>query len=142
MTTGFWDSSALVPLCVQQKASAEARRLTRLYKVVVWWATPVEMRSALERLLRIGELSPGQHQAAERRVELLRKSWREMQPGEALRAEAESLLSHFGLRSADALQLAAAVMWTLRNPREKSFISGDVQLLEAARRLGFHAIEM
>jgi hypothetical protein len=87
-------------------------------------------------------LSPGQHQAAERRVELLRKSWREMQPGEALRAEAESLLSHFGLRSADALQLAAAVMWTLRNPRGKSFISGDVQLLEAARRLGFHAIEM
>ena len=110
--------------------------------MVVWWATPVEMRSAFERLLRMGELRSAQLKGAQKRLDLLRSGWREMQPSEALRAEAMNLLARFPLRSADALQLAAATMWTFGNPAGRKFISGDAQLLEAAERLGFDILEI
>ncbi|HEY6448542.1 MAG TPA: type II toxin-antitoxin system VapC family toxin [Acidobacteriaceae bacterium] len=142
MTAAFWDSSALVPLCVEQKASAAARRLTRQHPMVVWWATPVEMRSAFARLARMGALRPAQLKGAEKRLDLLRRGWREMQPSEALRAEAMSLLARFPLKSADALQLAAATVWTLGNPAGRVFLSGDLHLLEAAKRLRFDAVEI
>lgn len=142
MTPAFWDSSALVPLCVNQKASAAARRLIRQHPMVVWWATPIEMCSAFERLMRMGELRPAQRQGAENRLDLLRRGWREMQPSEALRVEAMGLLTRFPLKSADALQLAAASIWTLGNPAGRVFIAGDAQLLEAAERLAFDIVEI
>jgi predicted nucleic acid-binding protein len=57
MTPAFWDTSALVPLCVQQQPSAAVRQMLQRYQIAVWWATPVEMRSAFERLLRMGQLT-------------------------------------------------------------------------------------
>lgn len=141
MKPAFWDSSALVPLCVQQKTSPVVRRWVRQYSIVVWWSTSVEVRSAIERLLRAGEMSQAEHVAAGKRLDQLRHSWRELQSSETLRAEAESLLSRFPLRAADALQLAAALTWAVGHPRERHFISGDLQLLEAARQLGFQVVE-
>lgn len=137
MTPAFWDSSALVPLCVRQQASASLRKLVRKYPIVAWWATPVEMRSAFERLLRLGELTAKQHNAAGQALTQLRRGWRELQPSEALRRQAETLLARFPLRAADALQLAAAWTWALGDPAGHVFVSGDAQLLEAARQLGF-----
>ncbi len=60
MSPAFWDTSALVPLCVQQQPSPAVRQLLEQHEIAVWWATPVEMRSAFERLLRMSQLSgPG-----------------------------------------------------------------------------------
>mgnify|MGYP001548249582 CR=1 FL=1 len=141
MTPAFWDSSALVPICVRQQASPLVHRLLGRYEVVVWWATAVEVRSALERLLRLKELSATDHSGAERRLEQLRSVWTEIQPEKALRSDAERLLTRFPLRAADALQLAAAMTWAMDRPHGRAFISGDLALLEAAQRLGFQAIE-
>lgn len=141
MDLAFWDSSALVPLCVQRQAGATAQRLARRHMMVVWWATPVEMRSAFARLLRMGHLTPSEHASARQGLDQLRHAWHELQPMEQLRAEAEALLDRFPLKAADALQLAAALAWTLGKPQGRSFISGDAQLLDAARQLGFQAIE-
>ncbi len=77
MIPAFWDTSALVPLCVQQKPSPAVRRLLRKYQIVAWWATSVEMRSAFERLLRMGELTAPEHAAAGLRLDRLRRGWRE-----------------------------------------------------------------
>jgi predicted nucleic acid-binding protein len=135
----FWDTSALVPLCVQQQPTDTVRRLFEQHSVVVWWATSVEMRSAFERLLRMGELTPAEHAASGLRLARLRRSWRELQPSESLRSHAETLLTQHTLKAADALQLAAAWVWSSNAPQTCIFISGDAQLLEAARRLGFQA---
>ncbi len=108
--------------------------------MAVWWATPVEMRSAFERLLRMGQLTAPEHAAAGARLERLRRGWRELQPSEALRSQAETLLMSYPLRAADALQLAAAWIWSSGNPQAYVFTSGDVQLLEAARQVGFQII--
>jgi len=44
----FWGASAVVPLCIPQAASAVSHRLRREYReLVVWWGTPVEVRSAI-----------------------------------------------------------------------------------------------
>jgi len=114
--------------------------LLKQYRIVVWWATSFEMCSAFERLFRTGELTAAGHAAARMRLDELRQVWREMQPSEPLRSQAEALLARFPLKAADALQLAAALVWSSGAPQRCVLISGDVQLLEAARHLGFQTV--
>ena len=58
LTVAFWDASAIIPLCCSQPATAQGRRLQReLKRMVVWWGTPIEARSALARLVRDGHLT-------------------------------------------------------------------------------------
>ena len=103
MTPAFWDTSALVPLCVQQQPSTAVRALLKQYEIAVWWATSVEMRSAFERLLRMGQLTQAEHAAAGMRLEKLRRGWRELQSMEALRTQAEAFLMSYPLKAADGL---------------------------------------
>lgn len=135
MTSAFWDSRSLVPLCVTQGATPRADALRKRFAFTVWWGTPVEMRSAISRLVRIGQLSPQESLGAAQRLGLLRREWREIQPSLAVRAAAEEFLQRFPLRAADSLQLAAAWIWSEGAPQGHTFLSGDVQLLEAATLL-------
>ncbi|MCL2659591.1 MAG: type II toxin-antitoxin system VapC family toxin [Acidobacteriaceae bacterium] len=136
-TTAFWDSSALIPLCVQEQTSSRARTLARQYSPVVWWATPVEIRSAIARLRRAGELKDTGHKAALSRLGLLSRGWREVLPSDRLRSVAEELLTQYPLRAADSLQLAAALVWCQHKPAQRNFLSGDARLCEAADSCGF-----
>lgn len=140
MIAAFWDTSALVPLCVQQSPSATVRQLLIEHQIAVWWATPVEMRSAFERLLRMGQLTILEYAAAGVRLERLRRGWRELQPSEMLRSQAETFLKSHSLKAADALQLAGAWVWSSGNPQSCIFISADLQLLEAAQQVGFQIV--
>lgn len=140
MEYAFWDSSALVPLCVQQKPTPAVEALIAEFNIVVWWCTPVEMQGAFARLLRIGQLTPKQHVGAQVRMEKIRGGWREIEPSDALRDQAQRLVERYPLKSADALQLAAAMAWRSGRPNGRAFISGDNQLLDAARHLGFNGV--
>jgi hypothetical protein len=111
-------------LCVHQRASLPARRLAKEYGVVVWWCTSIEMRSALELLLRTGQLSAVEHAGAGKRLGQMTRGWREVRPSHSLRFEAEGLLSRFPLRAVDALQLAAAMTWSTGRPQGRAFIFG------------------
>ena len=137
----YWDISALVPSCAQQKASSNLYRLLGRYEIVTWWGTPVEIRSSLERLVRMGQLTATECSDGETRLKRLRRTWREVLPDDGLRSEAESLLHRFPLSATDALQLAAATTWTGGRSQGKIFICGDARLLEAARQVGFQGIE-
>ena len=141
MEDAFWDSSSLVPLCVTQPSTPVAERLSALYGMVVWWATPIEMLGAFARLVRMGRLTSGGQTAAQLELENFRQVWQEVDPSNELREQAGRLLDRFPLKAADAQQLAAALIWCLRRPAGRAFISGDSQLLEAARELGFLAIK-
>jgi len=141
MAAAFWDSSALVPLLIQQQSSLNVMQLARRFEVVVWWSTPIEVKSAFARLVRMAQISSTEFADAQVDLSDLRKSWQEVAPTDRLRSTAESFLDRFSLRAADALQLAAAYMWASSEPRGRTFLSGDRQLLDAARQLGFQAIE-
>ena len=142
MVKAFWDSSAIVPLCLEQPSTAAARVLTMQFGLVVWWAAAVEVRSAVARLVRMRQISSRGQVQAILLLEMLRNEWREIRPIDQVRERAEQLLDRFPLHAADALQLAASWIWCQGHPRNRRFISSDVQLLDAARRVGFTAIEI
>lgn len=141
MESAFWDSSSLVPLCVTQPSTPVVEELSRQYRMIVWWGSPVELQGAFSRLVRMGLLTSSGRAQAQIVLENLRRSWREVDPDDPLRECAESFVGRFSLTAADALQLAAAWAWCTGHPRNRPFISGDSHLLDAARLLGFRGIE-
>lgn len=142
MEEAFWDSSALVPICVQQNATPLALALGAKYEMTVWWSAPVEMRAAFARLLRMGQLTQNGHVQALVTLDSLRATWWEVEPDEPLRLQAEGLVDRFPLKSADAQQLAAALAWCLGKPGNRVFLSGDKQLIDAAHQLGFQTVSV
>ena len=134
----FWDSSAIVPLCVKEPSSDAVRSLLAEDRsLVIWWATRVECVSTFMRQVKAGALSAvGERQARQVLVTLAR-SWIEIQPTETLRGTAERLLAVHPLRAADAFQLASALEWRRRQTAETPFISFDGRLREAAYKEGF-----
>jgi predicted nucleic acid-binding protein len=134
----FWDTSAIVPLCAQQPASIAVRRLARTSQpLVVWWGTRIESFSALARLLRDGVFTQRQFLQTCRKLEVLQKSWVEMEPTEQIRTLTKQVLLNHALSTADGLQLAAALVWCDERPRDRIFVCCDRRLSEAAEKVGF-----
>jgi predicted nucleic acid-binding protein len=134
----FWDSSAIIPLCLKERASEAIKGLMKGDEdVVVWWTTRVECLSALSRRRREGVLSPGDETKARAVLSAIGTAWSEVQPTETVRLRAERLLSIHPLRTADALQLAAALIWAQETPRGLEFVCLDQNLREAALKEGF-----
>ena len=99
------------------------------------------MGGAFARLRREGHLRPAQAEAARLRLAMLRRTWREVQPGPEVRELAEDRLQRHELRAADALQLAAALVWCNRRPARRHFICLDRKLRMAARAERFTEVE-
>ncbi len=134
----FWDSSAVVPLIVQQKTSGVAERwLTEDGEIVIWTLTPVEVISALWRLVRAGQLKETGAVEAESNLARLERGAHVMRDVSQASGVARRLLRVHSLRAGDALQLAAAWMWTEGNPSENTLHTFDNRLTIAARREGF-----
>jgi uncharacterized protein len=138
-TPAFWDSSALVPLCVRQGATSQAIALYKAYDTVVWWATPVEIASALARLLRMRQLDSREWSKATKLAKSLAVWWSVIQPLEALRTTSLELVDRYDLRAADSFQLAAALEWCEYAPQGRTFLTTDQRLREAALLSGFDA---
>ncbi len=134
----FWDTSAIVPLCVAEPASARAREVAEADpSLVVWWSTRTECVSAIARRRRDGQLSAEAEQQARQVLTALASAWSEVLPSESLRARGERLLAVHPLRAADALQLAAALLWARGDTVRHTIMSYDDRLRDAARREGF-----
>lgn len=104
---------------------------------VVWWATAVEATSGIVRS-RLAD--PQLLAAGLQRLRGLREEWREIEPSERVREIALDNLRSFDLRAADAMQLAAALVWAEERPAGHRFICNDRRLSEAARTLGFDVV--
>jgi predicted nucleic acid-binding protein len=137
----FWDASALVPLLVQQDATAAMKAIyAEDAEMAVWWGSLVEAESALARLGRDGSFSPEGAEAARGRLDELSQAWMEVTPGERLRSSARRLLRVHPLRSGDALQLAAALVAAEQRPETLPFVCLDERLAGAARLEGFRVV--
>lgn len=139
----FWDTSAIVPLCVHEPAFRAVRAiLTKDPSVVVWWATRTECISALARQAREGVLTVLEERQARGVLDALATTWTEVQPGEAVRRTAERLLGAHSLRAADAFQLAAALEWCGGVAAGYALVSFDARVREAAQREGFSILPL
>ena len=133
----FWDTSALIPLCVRQKQTNQANLLYASYGIAVWWATPVEIVSGLTRLERMNEIGHDRFLASMQRAKDLADIWDSVAPSKAIAVQACSLLEIYPLRAADALQLAAAMEYFENSQRGCVFITADQRLADAGRGSGF-----
>ena len=137
--SAFWDTSALVPLCVRQGTTPRAIALYKTCEAVVWWTTPVEIASALARLVRMKQLNSTDSAKARKLASALADAWSVIQPSDAVRAKAMHLVDRYDLQAADALQLAAALVWCEDVPQGRLFLTTDQKLQEAAMLSGFDA---
>jgi predicted nucleic acid-binding protein len=137
----FWDSSAIVPLLVEEATTAALIERYREDPVLLaWWGAEIECASALSRLERTGGISPGNVTEALKRLRDLRSSWQEVQPVDAIKEIAVRLLRVHNLRAADSLQLAAAIVASENRPSSLDFVCLDERLTLAAQREGFNTI--
>ena len=134
----FWDTSAIVPLVSRESRTDTMRWLLEQDAgMVVWWATRVECVSAISRRARKGTLIPSGEASARGLLNDLSEIWTEAQPTVRLRTLAEQALFTHPLRAADALQLAAALIWCGEQPQGRPFVCLDERLRNAASRSGF-----
>ncbi|HVR97945.1 MAG TPA: type II toxin-antitoxin system VapC family toxin [Thermoanaerobaculia bacterium] len=134
----FWDSSALVPLLIEEEVTAPLRDLYLGESgAIVWWGTPVECASAVSRVERENRLSSQKATEAVGRLDALARHWHRIEPVDAILEMARRLLRVHPLRAADSLQLAAAVLASEGSPSTLEFVCLDDRLGVAAQREGF-----
>ena len=141
----FWDASAIAPLCLDEGRSTEVDQLLNEDpRMTVWWATPVECASAIARRRRADALSAADQDSAYEVLDRLSSAWFEIQPGQLVRSCAFRVLRVHSLRAADALQLAAALVWAgapATGPASASeIVTLDGRLAEAARLEGLSVL--
>lgn len=136
----FWDTSALVPLLLEQPVTGRVRALLLDDpEVVAWWGTPVECASAAARLRRVERLTAVDEGRVLELLAQLRQSWLEVLPSQEVRTRALRLLRVHALKAADALQLAAARVWA-GEEGAADFVTLDERLALAARLEGFRVL--
>jgi predicted nucleic acid-binding protein len=127
----------LVPLCASQVGTAQSKLWLATYKIVVWWATPVEIESALARLLRVQQFDPQQWQQSVKLARALANIWFVVEPSDNVRRNALELVQRYDLHTADSLQMAAALQWCEGFPQGRVFLTANGRLRDAARLVGF-----
>lgn len=135
----YWDASALVPLCVEEPASAVLRSMASGSAPVTWCLSAVEIASAIERRAREGALTTEERATALANLALLARSWSEVTGVGPVRERAIRLVATHRLRAADALQLGAALIAVGDQPSTHEFVCLDGRLRDAAGREGFTA---
>jgi predicted nucleic acid-binding protein len=136
----FWDSSAVVPLLVEQKSSSRvATWVAGDDAMVLWTLTPVEVVSALQRLVRDKALAEEVARQAEVRLTEIVHACHVIIDVEPVKALATRLLRLHPLRAFDVLQLAAALHWAEGHPQGRTLHTLDNRLALAAQRDGFSA---
>ncbi|MDO9558191.1 MAG: type II toxin-antitoxin system VapC family toxin [Syntrophales bacterium] len=137
----FWDSSAIIPLFIEESCSAVLQEIVlKDMGMVIWWGTVLECRSALSRSQREGKITDSEEDQALEIIRQMSEAWSEVLPGEKIRSIAARLLMTHPLRAADALQLAAAIIWADESETACRFICLDKRLRYAARKEGFSVL--
>lgn len=137
----FWDSSALLPLLVDEAMGERVRGWLREDTgILAWWATRVEIASVIARREREGLLSATEANAACAALQQIAGAWEEIAPSEIVRSAAQRLVRNHSLRAADSLQLAAAWIASGQVPAALEIVSLDERLNMAARREGFRVL--
>ena len=145
MAVTYCDASALVKRYVVEVGSPWVRRMVArpvhqvLYTAVL---TEVEVRSALQRLVREGRLDTAQAQRLTQRVaQHFTRRYQLIRITRTVVAQAGRLVESHPLRAYDAVQLACALtvrrLMHQRGVPPPLFVAADTTLLAAARAEGF-----
>lgn len=133
----FWDSSAILPLLMDERTSLKVAPVyEKDDRQIVWCLTEVEAASALARREREGRDAEDVARARSM-LRVLTERWEEVTSVQSVRARALRLLGTHALRAADALQLAAALVFCDERTESLPFVCLDDRLADAARKERF-----
>ncbi|WP_136708146.1 type II toxin-antitoxin system VapC family toxin [Agromyces sp. H66] len=135
----YLDTSAIIPLIIDEPGSARARRVwLAADEVVVSLLAYVEAAAALARAERMGRLDADRHRDSMVTLERLWGSVVVVEPREDSVLHAAALSRRFGLRGYDAVHCATAV-----EAASEDFVavSGDRDLIAAWRELGLATVD-
>lgn len=134
----YWDSSALVPLFVEQESTAAVRDLySGDSGILTWTLSEIEVLSAFCRLERDGVILWEGFESIAQGLLSLWQTIDAVTAMDAVKQRARRLLRTHRLRGADALQLGAALLTASDDPPSIPFVCLDDRLAAAARREGF-----
>ncbi len=134
----FWDSSAIVPLLVEEKETDYClKTISDDKEMLIWCLSGLEVMSALCRRAREGSLNAHYFQATKRHLKDLVERAYEVKASEQVKQRAARLLEVHPLRAADACQLASALVATHEDPDRLVIVSFDQRLKNAAIKEGF-----
>lgn len=130
----YFDTSAIVPLIIEEATSDNCRRLwneaTRVASVRLLYP---ETRAALARAERMGRLTAGQLTNAVDELESLIEQLDIIEVSTEIARAAGELAQRFGLRGYDAVHLAAGLAM---NDADVVLVTGDHDLAAAAQAAG------
>ena len=131
----FWDTSAIIPLLVNERYSDIVDPIfSKDSAMIVWWGTSIECISAVSRLERENKITPKEHSQIIAQLNELRTSWREIQATPLIKQYAERILQVHPLRAQDAQQLAACLI--ANQDMIIEFLTFDQRLEIAGRKEG------
>lgn len=134
----FWDSSALGSLLLQEANALEIRSIyDQSETFVMWTLTPVEVVSALYQAARTNRISAEGLRQAEQWLKEAIESFNFVKDIEQVKHRAERILRIHPLKAADALQLAAALVYYDDKPQSQLLITLDTKLAQAGFKEGF-----
>lgn len=134
----FWDSSAIVPLIVDEEETDYClKTLSGDQEMLIWCLSKVEVISALCWLVREKSLTETEFQKAKKRFSDIIERSHEVKAIQNVRARALRLLEVHPLHAADACQLASALVATREEPDRLAVICFDQRLMKAAIKEGF-----
>ena len=85
-------------------------------------------------------MTPADMSGAVERIRTFVEHTDTLSPSDELRRRAARLLAVHPLRAADALQLAAALLWCEEQPHGEGLVSLDAKLRDAAAKEGFSVL--
>lgn len=130
----YFDTSALIPILVEESSSPTATRLwDDAMRVVSVRLLYPEARAALAQAQRMGRLTSRQLRSAVADLESLDRQVDHVEINEVLAARAGALAESVALRGYDAIHLAAAESIT---DAEMVLVAGDLALRSAAHVIG------
>src|SRR3989441_8850999 len=121
-----WASSAVVPPRVEQERSQRvATWVAEDQIMVVWTLTPVEIVSALRRLVREHSVEEAVARVVETRLDELVHAGHVIVDVDPVTSRATRRLGLHPLRALDALQLGAALQWAEGYPEGRTLHTFD-----------------
>jgi predicted nucleic acid-binding protein len=138
----YFDSSVLLKRYVREKGTDRALALMHRHVIISAALAPLEMRSALRRLVFDGGLSAKAFHAVLKRIQTDRQKWDLVAISTDILDSAERLTVDLNIRSLDAIHLASAVACQSRLNRALPFVTADFRQQHAARALELETISV
>jgi predicted nucleic acid-binding protein len=139
MERAYFDTSVLAKRYFPEQGSAEAMGLVRRYQVLSSAITPLEAWSALCHRRAMGQLSERDFDDTVKVMRAEVEQWELIEINEPVLNRAQNVIETAGVKTLDAIHIAAALVVRDLSRVELRFVTADRAQSSAARRMTLNA---